>query len=91
LITAICWPLAPAVRLEIEPMVAPVLSLTGSPMLSAGAPAVALVLAPELLAEGALVPAGRLLEGMLLDGMLLLEDGSELPGIEDDPLDGGAL
>jgi hypothetical protein len=88
--TAIRWPLALAVRLEIEPIVAPVLSWTGSPTLSAAAPAVALVLAPAVLAEGAFAPDGRLLEGMLedgalLEGMLLLEDGSELDGIDNEP------
>ena len=90
LITAICWPLALVLRLEIEPIVAPVLSLTGSPAVSAGAPAVALVFAPAVPAAEALVLDGMALEGMLLDGMLLLEDGSELAGIEDEPVDGVA-
>src|SRR5580698_4907744 len=31
LITAICWPFEPVFRPEIAPMVAPVLSFTGSP------------------------------------------------------------
>ena len=48
LITAICWPFAPVLRLEIAPMVEPVLSFTGSPTESAAAaPAVALVSAAE--------------------------------------------
>ena len=95
LITAICWPLALVLRLEIEPIVAPVLSLTASPTVSAGAPAVALVFAPDVLADGAFAPVGKLLEGMLedgmlLEGMLLLEEGSELSGIEDEPVGGVA-
>src|ERR1700722_11137215 len=62
LITAICWPLVPVLSLVIAPMVAPVLSFTGSPTLRAGAaaalPAVALVSAAE--PDGAVVdePAG---------------------------------
>jgi len=75
----------------MEPMVAPVLSFTGSPALSvAAAPAVALVFAPDVLADGAFVPDGMLLEGMLEDGMLSLPDGIELWGIEDEPVGGVA-
>src|SRR5215469_8105726 len=60
--TAACLPLESVVRLVIEPMVAPVLSLTGMPTVKL--PVVALVLALDpVLAEGAVLDEGWLLYG----------------------------
>src|SRR5580692_8870527 len=62
LMTAICWPLALVLMLEIAPMVAPVLSFTGSPTESEAAaadpPAVALVSAADPEVDGVELVSG---------------------------------
>jgi hypothetical protein len=94
LITAICWPLAPVDTLEIAPIVAPVLSFTGSPTVSAAgaaAPerAVALVSDGEPVGElpgdvlGVVEAGGWVVRLLVAGGVDCI--GASVPGMFDEP------